>query len=241
MKSEGSMKIPKRGWRCPSEEKLAAYVDGSVSEAQRRTIEQHLADCDFCLKSVAGDVWEGGQAAPRTPAWLRQKAEALVGQDVPKTGRWAWTLAPVLVGLLVVAVWVESPRKPSPSVPPRLSGASPGVTLPQTGATSSRQTRSIEPQLEPLRLLVPSSGAIVGQSGLQFEWTSLPHVSYYHVRVTRNDGELVWEARSVQSRAQAPSTLKFAPGSYFVWVACYLGDGRKFKSLPVAFRVSTER
>lgn len=231
-----SAKIPRRGRRCPPAERLAAYIDGLLIDEQKQSVERHLADCAYCRKSVAGAVSHSEQPAPPTPAWLRQRAEALAGQSKSKHWRWAWALVPALACLVAVVVLIQSP--PASHMSPAISAHPPAA---QTGGAGSAPTRSLSVPREPLRLLAPASGALVAPNRLRFAWSAMPDAASYRIRITTTEGALVWQARSEQPKAQAPPTLKIAPGNYFAWVTAYLQDGREQQSAPVEFRVQAER
>lgn len=243
--SNPATESPKRGWRCPSSAQLAAYIDGSVSAGERRALERHLADCSYCLDLVGGVVSGTQQTAPATPVWLQQKAEELGGQTRAKNWRWAWALAPVLTGLLVVAVFVKSPTQSEKMAPPVGPSNSPAITAHQQSEQTSNHpaepTRSAHGQTELLRLITPSQGAALSPNRLQFEWTPASHATYYQVRIMTAEGKLVWEGRSEQAHVRLPGILKITPGNYFVWVSAYLNDGRELQSAPTRFRVQAER
>jgi hypothetical protein len=38
---------------CPDEERLAVYLSGNLSDADRDTVEEHLSRCSFCLSEIA--------------------------------------------------------------------------------------------------------------------------------------------------------------------------------------------
>jgi Putative zinc-finger len=234
-----------RGWRCPSSEKLAAYIDGSMSSEHRRALERHLADCNYCLELVAGEVSEVRQTAPATPTWLRQRAEDQAGRAKSKNRRWAWVLAPVLTGLVTVALLVKSPGHLKEEGPREGPNNPPAVTAPQSSPSTTIQpaepTRSAEGQTKSLRLIVPSMGAASRASQLRFVWTAIPNASYYQVRLMTEEGQLVWEERLDQANVRPPSALKIAPGNYFVWVTAYLNDGRELQAAPTRFQVLAER
>src|SRR5258705_11376882 len=46
-------KAGRRGWRCPDENRLAAYVAQGLSDSARKSVEAHVAGCDFSLTQVA--------------------------------------------------------------------------------------------------------------------------------------------------------------------------------------------
>ena len=43
----------RRGWRCPDEIELAAYVDHRLEGPTREFVEAHIADCDSCFSQVS--------------------------------------------------------------------------------------------------------------------------------------------------------------------------------------------
>jgi hypothetical protein len=240
-----STKTPQRGWRCPSSEQLAAYVDGAVSAVQRQSLEEHLSDCSYCLDLVAGAISETRHTAPATPNWLRQRAVDQGGRARSNNWRWAWAIAPVLTCLVVVALLVKSPSKLKEMAPPGGSNNSPATTSPQPSTRMNNHpaepTRSAKGQTELLRLITPSKGTTLKPNQLWFEWTATPNASYYQIRIMTAEGQLVWEGRSDLAHVQVPSVPRIAPGDYFVWVSAYLNDGRELQSSPTRFRVLAER
>lgn len=243
--NDSTKRMPGRGWHCPPAEEIAAYMDGQVSEQQRQAIERHLADCAYCLKSVAGAMSDISQPASATPAWLRQKAEAQPWPAKTKYRRWAWVLAPVLASLLVAIVLMKLPTRPGKMAPVGTPPTSSAPASPKSGALTGGAppeiTRSMKSRTEPLRLLEPASGAALARNRLKFSWHAVPDVASYRIRITTTEGAAVWETRSEQPHAQAPPNLKIAPGIYFAWVTAYLADGRELESAPVNFRVEAKR
>lgn len=236
-----STKVPKRGWRCPDPALLAAYLDGRVNENQRQALEGHLADCGYCLRSVAGAISDLGQPATSTPAWLREKAEAQARPAKPGTRRWVWALAPALAAALLIAVLAKLPTAPRKTVPAAIQSA-PGASVTSrpdlpAPAAPSVSTRGAERFSAPLRLLAPPAGAVLEPNRLRFEWSAVANAASYRVRITTIDGNLQWEERVQRPNAMTPATLKLASGSYFVWVTAYLDDGRELQSAPVQFQV----
>jgi hypothetical protein len=39
---------PHRGWKCPSDEMIASYLDAAVDSPSRSRLESHLTDCEYC-------------------------------------------------------------------------------------------------------------------------------------------------------------------------------------------------
>jgi Putative zinc-finger len=240
-------KVPVRGWHCPPPERLAAYIDGQLTERQRHSVERHLAGCRYCCNSVAGVVADARRRAEQTPAWLRRKAEEQVASQKPKSWRWAWAVAPALATVLIVAVLTQSPTKnPGKTVRSATPGSSPTLTMPAPSVSAPSSTaprpltRGINTSREDLKLLAPVAGAALPPGRLLFYWTAVPNVASYRIRIMTVDGGLVWEQLSGKPHARAPVTLKLAPGKYFAWVTAYLNDGGEQQSAPVSFRVQTQ-
>src|SRR5260370_19339810 len=92
--------VGRRGWRCPDEILLAAYVAQGLSSSARKAIEAHVADCDFCLSEVAFLTQSGDWAnSVDVPAKLLSEARNLVarkpGKGINRGWRWAATTAAV--------------------------------------------------------------------------------------------------------------------------------------------------
>ena len=97
----------RRGWRCPNETRLAAYVDGSLDRASRQALEQHLTDCSDCISQVSFLVrTHDSSEFDELPASLKVKAKALVQ---PKSKPrfvidWRWATAALAACLVVSAL-----------------------------------------------------------------------------------------------------------------------------------------
>jgi len=109
-------------WRCASESKLAAFVDGKLEPAARKSLIGHLADCKSCLNQLAfliqsRDWVESGEI----PAALKAKARSLVSdQSRSSIGfGWVWATA-VLAACLAMAFLITlAVRLRSSVIPPR--------------------------------------------------------------------------------------------------------------------------
>src|ERR1041384_610308 len=80
-----------RGWRCPDEARIAAYVDGRLEGSARNSLNAHFANCDYCLSQLSflakSADW---QSSAQVPADLLVKARSLVSQN--RRPRFAWGL-----------------------------------------------------------------------------------------------------------------------------------------------------
>jgi hypothetical protein len=112
-------------------ETLAAWADGGLRPAEAVSVEQHLSDCDRCTAMLATFV----RATPTAPA-----AESL-------WHRWRLTwLVPVATAATAVALWVATPRNPTPTASEpvetaRRENAAPSLEEAPTATTPSEQAK----------------------------------------------------------------------------------------------------
>ena len=112
---------------CERAQRLSAYHDGEVSEAERVSLEAHLEECPACAAELnrlrrLSDLLS---AAPRPEmsaealARLHRAADALVTADL---GRMAKALMAVAASILIVSgVWLWQSRgrtQPTDPIPP---------------------------------------------------------------------------------------------------------------------------
>src|SRR5687767_13211552 len=169
----------RRGWRCPDEAELAAYVAGPVSSSNREFIEAHIADCDFCLGQVAfltqSAEWNN---ADEVPANLISKARDLVARKPDQISRWNWrwaatatafaclALLAVVIALQLRQGSVTRPddsfvaRETSPAPLPSATITTPSPERPQAAAPlpKTKPAQSPTGPLGPLDPIVRSDG-----------------------------------------------------------------------------------
>jgi hypothetical protein len=106
----------------PDASLLAAYVDRGLSDAERATLEAHVADCPECMERLAMLGSVNVPEEPETPTldWSPRRLLA----------RWGW-LVPVATVVVLVAVWERQPSTPPTFAPPP---PSPSAPLEQTAS-----------------------------------------------------------------------------------------------------------
>ena len=133
-------------------ERLAAFMDGSLTRAERAAVEAHAADCAHCLQLLA--------AMARTEPSRRRASWRL-----PVVLRWAVPLAAAATAL---ALWVNvdraalelhrptapaasvdavAPAPPSPAPPPQQPARRSGVVSTAASGLGSRRQRSRETEV----------------------------------------------------------------------------------------------
>lgn len=216
----------KRGWRCPDEETLAAWAEGSLPRARREKLEGHVADCAFCCGQL-GFLTRAAELGPlpAVPAHLlaaaRGQREALLALLRPAT------LVAAGAGL-VLALLVASPwgRPGSFSVGPE---AEPVV----------RAARTVRGPADAPWIVRPSEGEIVSRAALELSWEEAPEALFYTVQLVDPEGDIVWEGRADGARLAVPASIALAPGQpYFAWVLAHLRNGTTARSPAVGFRLA---
>ncbi len=206
------------GPACPDEHSVAAYVDGTLAETDRDSLELHLADCSHCL-ALVGLLSRERAVTTAEPvpelaiARTRTLANAGARRGRPFAPQWAAAAVVVLAAAALVRFAV---LPQSADVPTTRTAPSPGLSL-----------------------LSPGPGAIVGRNQLTVRWTPVAGAHYYDVRVVTDAGDVVTEQQvsGTEWRPRNPAALR--PGlEYFVHVDAYVSEGKSIGSEHVSFRVA---
>ncbi len=244
-------------WRCPDEERIAAYVDGRLASPARERVEGHLARCEACLGQLVFLLrLEKAQPPPPVPESLlaRARASAASGRRrVLAPGlQWAALAGATASAFFVAAVWLRQPSPivppAAPSAPPPAEKASPPPASPGPSAAAAapaspppRRVRGGGGSPAP-EILVPREGSVVPGDGLEIRWRGVRGALVYEVRLVTADGSLVWEERTEATAALLPAGVRLEPGRrYYVWVRAYLSEGRTLKSAAFGFSVDGRR
>jgi len=249
-----ALRIQKKGpgrrtWRCPDDAVLAAYADTFLDETGRQRVENHLAECDFCLEQVAFLARAQGTETPTdVPRALLARAQELGGSR--HGTQWAlvprWGLVATATASLALAagLWLgqpESVHSPSTSLgPPPVETVSP----PAAGTSASAAPvppPAVRNRARPAALpavVFPQEGAVIPPDGAEFRWQEVDRSLFYEIRLVTANGSLLWEQRVEATHARLPADLRLAAGQkYFVWIRAYLQEGKTLKSSTVGFTV----
>jgi hypothetical protein len=263
-------KASRRGWRCPDENKLAAYVGQSLSGSARNSVEAHLVDCDFCLGQVAflthSSDWVNSEAVP---AQLLSRARKLVtrkpGKVITLGWRWAVSAAAVACFVLVFAFVVLQVRRqpsvslttgpliaqasPEPVASPQLNAGPPALRSESPRAVATKTKRPLGPSIvrgktvDDLfpKLISPRDGAVVRRKDLEFRWEQVSEAIFYEVRIMSAEGDLVFEGQTENTILKPGSTAPLVPGmKYFASIRAHLRQGKAAKSSLVSFKLAEQ-
>lgn len=243
----------KRGWRCPDEVQLAAYADGHLDAEAKVRIENHIADCAFCLGQVAALVRAKEEESPvEVPAALLARAQELVGGRPARafSPAWGWASVAAAAACLVLVVSLQFQQSelnltaPLPPAAPSVQPASPAPAAPVAPVThkSGGIVRKARPVEDAPQITFPRDGGVLTTDELEFRWNGPRESVAYEVRVVTADGDLVWEGQTDTAQIRLPRDVSLVPGNkYFVWILAHLPDGRTVKSRAIAFRLADRR
>jgi len=243
----GTGKAPrtKRGWRCPDEITLAAFIDTQMGQQARARILNHLQDCRYCCDQVAAALrFQSGQIPSDVPPGLQAQARILAerkgsGRGMPVL-RWGTLAAAAASIALVVGVTYRQPASlPTQSaVQPAPTSVSPAPPAPPPVAVDSPSIRSRQNGAAAPDLLFPLDGGVVSSTGIEFRWKRVTTALSYDVRVVTEDGDVVWESRTGDSRINLPSSIHLTAGElFYVRVGANLPEGKIVIAKVVGFKV----
>lgn len=235
----------RRGWRCPDENQLAAYVAQRLSNSARNSIEAHVADCDFCLSQVAFLTQSADWAnSVEVPAHLLSGARNLVARKPSRGINWGWrwaatTAAVACFALLFVLVALQLRQQRSVSTTsgplvaqqtspelvasPQITVASPpsrpqpsqAVQTPKAKSTQTPVVRSKTAEDLLPKLISPRDGAVLRREDLEFRWEPVSDAIFYEVRVMSVEGDLVFEGQTENTVLKPGSTAPLVPGTKY--------------------------
>ena len=218
----------KPGWRCPDEETLAAWVEGSL--AGKRAGRSSKGTSPTAPSAAARSA---SSRAPRSSARFppfRPTCSPPRGASAPLFGllRPATLVAAgaglVLALLVVVAVGTPGSR----------SSAGPEAERGRPGRANRPRPRGRAPWI-----VRPSEGEIVPRAALELRWEEAPEALFYTVQLVDPKGDVVWEGRADGARLAVPANAALAPGQpYFAWVLAHLRSGTTVRSPAVGFRLA---
>lgn len=204
---------------CPSEQQIAAFVDGTLSIADRGQVQQHLDTCSACFDSAATLGNLGAQAPPVVDPALRAAVSA------PPRSQWVMRALPAMSAaavLLVAITWWKTPSQPGPSVAPPPAQSAP--SRPSADAVRSKEADTV------ITLEQPRDGEVVtGRPELR--WSGPADATSYEVQITTSAGNLLWKRQVEGAQHSLRLDTDLPAGRHcYIWVAAYMAEGRRMTS-----------
>lgn len=198
------------------ENDVARYVDGRVTEVERRDLESHLAGCPECSRRVAEtrqilDQVRKQEASPLNSE-ARQEAETfgIEGKERRKEARRSFRPA-AMAGIVVVLLGLA------------------GILYWQFREAEPSRLRSLAGE-KVLTVRTPADGAEVSRRPV-FACDSLPGALAYRVTLYAPNGTVLWEEDTTAARVPLPPEISLAEGQTYLWrVKALRSDGRTLRS-----------
>jgi hypothetical protein len=253
----------KRGWRCPDDNKLAAYVNGQLAN-ERKSFEAHFANCTTCLETLSFLAQSVDEPLEAVPANLLARARSLGDKKPVVVWRWRWAMATAAACVLIfalLAVWrsrVQDQSKPTDLVALQRQPERPNAQLPSVVQTPAPQptaaldkpvqpphptesrapvVRGSEDQLKPT-VVFPQDGTVVKLGQQPLRWKLVADASFYEVKIVSEDGSAVVTESTNNAEFQIDKPALQPGHKYFVKIVAHLTGGRTVTSGPVSFRVA---
>jgi len=210
---------------CPTDQEIAAFVDGAPSPAERASVARHVDGCARCFELVASLVTLRARPLPEVETPLREAA-----LRTPTPSGWVAKRLPALAAAAAVVLAVVWWRHPEPSAPVSAPAA---VSVPSSPDESTRAVGGSSVTVEQ-----PEDGDVLGGRP-EIRWSGPGETVTYEVLVTTAAGDVLWQRRvpgavhSVELDAALP-----AGQPCYVWVAAYLSEGRRLRSNVVKVRAA---
>lgn len=200
---------------CLDDVALAAWVDGSLGPESRASVLSHVSDCPRCRQAAASLVKalrsDPVAAAIRETERFDVPARALERRRKYRLGAVAVVIAAVLAGIVFL--------RPTDL---EIEEAAHRETV--GGAISLPQPIAPLGELEAVNA---------------FTWSPVSGADRYRLTVFDDEGTVVWEAETEDTRLAVPATVRFESGAQFFWkVVARLGFDRWVDSELVSFTIS---
>ncbi len=244
----------KRGFRCPDDNQLAAYINKQLSTDRKRKLENHFADCKACLETLSFLTTEVGEPE-LVPARLLARARSLASHKPSPLWRWRWAMATATACLLIVVGFViwrsRTPQKPidfvaqttpptvdKPTIGPTIESVQPQVSpstqKPRPSETHVPTVRGSGDELKP-SVLFPREGSTVVLTKQPLRWKPVEGATFYEVKLLAEDGATVLTERTSNTELQVSKAV--GSGKYFARVIAHLAGDRTVDSGLVGFKV----
>ncbi len=234
-----------RGWRCPDESQLAAYVAKRLEAPATTAVERHLADCDFCVSQIAFlSQSPDAETVEQVPLALLSRARSILGREPKSAVNWGWrwaapSAAVVCLILLVVVVVIQLRRRetvspnegpfiaqkiePPPIASPQIgltplasrSEPSPPMQLSKPKPTQTAEVRSKTSEEIIPRLLTPREGAAIRKEDLELRWQRASEAMFYEVRIMSATGDVVFEQQTEDTSMKPGPAAPLLPGTKY--------------------------
>jgi hypothetical protein len=182
-----------------SAERLASYLDGRLTTAERDLALVHFDRCAACRREMAEGRRVLALASALRPDLVRRAPRRLV--TVVMTAM----AAAVMFAVALPMVRDRSPQQGAIRAPDRLAAE----IVPPLGTVSPGESSTFSPQRDAL------------------VWHSASADAEYRLTILDADGGRIWTRSTTDTSVMLPADVRLTPGSGYFWsVDALLADGR---------------
>ncbi len=196
---------------------LGSYELGLLSDEERRQFENHLLECETCFQSLyqgapITNLIREEKLAPSQSVELQNEKEKAPIRFFSR--KWAFAAASVLTVMIIafIIVWLQGPGK---------------------------ETERLRGHDEVSILVLSPVGEVTTLHELR--WKPVAGVDSYDVKIYTEDGDLVWEGSSEDTKISLPDSINetlIRGRTYFWQVEAVTEKGESLKSQMVRFQIS---
>ena len=211
----------------PSENVLAAYLDGGLTADERSETEAHLERCDACRAALADtvgvlDAHTAQAGAPNTTGISARQRSSITRRPRRNLAVWlvSAALAASIAGIVVLRPsTVASPDMESPARDTR------------PGASNER--------IQELPAIAPRSDQTSVASRPTFTWARKEGADHYSFRLLGEDGAAIWSGDVPDTTLVLPDNITLERGRSYFWRVDAMSAGivastrtRRFSTAP---------
>lgn len=202
----------------PSENVLAAFLDGEVGTDERARVEAHLERCPACRRALAETVEVLG--APSV-------GMSSVGTSLTTTRR-RGRLPLLAIGMALAAsiAGVVVLRR-APSSPTDIEGRTRNAAAPS----------GLDERIPQITVVAPANGAERVAEHPAFVWRSVA-ADRYGFRLLTDDGTAVWSSETADTTVVLPQDVRLERGRSYFWHVDALAAGIVARTRAQRFTVS---
>jgi anti-sigma factor RsiW len=204
---------------CPTEQQIAAFVDGALAGIEQAAVMRHVERCEACLDLVAKLGSQVSKPLPTLDEGLREAALRAAAR--PRNVRRLLPAISAAAAVLVAVVWWRTPAQTPQSAQPAATAATARVTPDDTRSSGSVGLVVVEE---------PREGDIIDGRPL-VRWQGPQDATSYEVQLTTAAGDVVLKHQVQASQRELRLEVPGHQGEVcYLWVAAYLPEGRRIAS-----------
>ncbi len=189
----------------PTENVLAAYLDGGLTADERSDTEAHLERCDACRRALADTVGvlDAHMAQAIAPGTTGMAGPLRSITQSRRRGRTAWLVAGAALAASIAGIAVvRSSTSGSRDVESPARDTRPGIS---------------DERIQELPAIAPRNEETGVASHPIFTWARKDGADHYSFRLLGEDGAAIWSRDLPDTTLMLPADVSLARGRSYFW------------------------